>query len=182
MTIVGAGKVGAEVARLARSFGMRILSVVNKPAPERAAELTPMRSLGSDQLAYAIEQADCVTLCMPHTPVTENMIDADMIGRMKKGVVFINIARGAVVDENALIQALEIGHIAFAALDVARVEPLQTDSPLWDMPNVLISPHSASTVESENERIADIFVENLKRYTSGRKGDMINVLDKQKMY
>jgi phosphoglycerate dehydrogenase-like enzyme len=182
MTIVGAGKVGAEVARLARSFGMRILSVVNRPAPERAAELHADEVIGSDQLAYAIEQADCVTLCMPHTPDTENMIDADMIGRMKKGVIFVNIARGAVVDEEAMIEALRNEHIAFAALDVARVEPLQPDSPLWDMPNVLISPHSASTVESENERIADIFVENLKRYTSGRRSDMINVLDKQKMY
>ena len=182
MAVVGAGRVGAEVGRLAHAFGMRVLSVVNRPAPERAAELHADEIMGSDRLADAISRADCVTVCAPHTNETENMINAEVIARMKPGVVFVNIGRGQLVDESALVEALRRGDIGFAALDVARVEPLPDDSPLWDMPNVLISPHSASTVESENEKIADIFIENLRHFAVGETSRMVNVFDKKRMY
>ncbi len=182
MTVVGAGRVGAEVGRLARAFGMRVLSVVNRPSPDRAAELHADEVMGPEQLVEAISRADCVTLCAPHTNATENMIDAQVIARMKPDVVFVNIGRGQLVDEDALTEALRRGHIGFAALDVARVEPLPNDSPLWDMPNVLISPHSASTVESENEKIVDIFIENLRHYVAGATDRMTNVFDKTRMY
>ncbi|QYU69516.1 hypothetical protein J4558_05070 [Leptolyngbya sp. 15MV] len=95
---------------------------------------------------------------------------------------FVNIARGQVVDEAALIAALRSGRIGYAALDVAEVEPLPADSPLWDMPNVLISPHSASTVAAENARITDIFLHNLGCWLDGREQDMRNVLDAGRMY
>jgi phosphoglycerate dehydrogenase-like enzyme len=101
---------------------------------------------------------------------------------MKPGVALINIARGQVVDEEALIANLRNGHIAFAGLDVAMVEPLPESSPLWDLPNVLISPHSASTAPSENGKIVEIFCRNLDAFLSGRRNDMINVLDKQRRY
>ena len=94
---------------------------------------------------------------------------------MKPGVVFVNVGRGPVVDEPELIDALRSGHVAFAALDVFAVEPLPDDSPLWDMPNVLFSPHSASTVAKENERIVDIFCHNLECYLDGRLDEMRNV-------
>jgi phosphoglycerate dehydrogenase-like enzyme len=110
------------------------------------------------------------------------MIDAAALAAMKPGATLINIARGLVVDEPAMIAALRSGRLGFAALDVATVEPLPADSPLWDMENVLISPHSASTAPSENRKIADIFIHNLGCWRAGRIGDMRNVLDKKRMY
>ncbi|MEZ4570157.1 MAG: NAD(P)-dependent oxidoreductase [Thermomicrobiales bacterium] len=101
---------------------------------------------------------------------------------MKDGVMLVNIARGQVVDEDALLEALRSGKIGFAALDVFRNEPLPPDSPFWDLPNVPISPHSASTGYGENGRITDIFCHNLRCYLDGRLDDMQNVLDKQRMY
>jgi phosphoglycerate dehydrogenase-like enzyme len=110
------------------------------------------------------------------------MIDAAAFAATRKDSAFVNIARGQVVDEDALIANLQTGHIGFAALDVATVEPLPAESPLWDMPNVLISPHSASTVASENAKITDIFCHNLAAYLDGRLDEMKNVLNKELMY
>ena len=119
---------------------------------------------------------------MPHTDATVNLVDAAVFAAMRPGVVFVNIARGTVVDEDALIEACASGKIGFAALDVARVEPLAKTSPLWDMKNVLISPHSASTVTSENARITGIFRHNLLCWVEGRLDRMRNVLDKTLLY
>jgi phosphoglycerate dehydrogenase-like enzyme len=101
---------------------------------------------------------------------------------MKKGAVFVNIGRGQVIDEDALIRHLRNGHLGAACLDVATVEPLPADSPLWDMPNVLISPHSASTVTTENAKITEIFRHNLRCFLDGRLAEMRNVLNKEIMY
>ena len=119
---------------------------------------------------------------MPHTPLTEGLLDAAAFAALRPGAAVINIARGQVVDEDALIAALRLGRVGFAALDVARTEPLPDDSPLWDMPNVLISPHSASTVLAENAAITDIFVHNLRCWLDGQRGAMRNVLDRTLMY
>jgi phosphoglycerate dehydrogenase-like enzyme len=110
------------------------------------------------------------------------MIDAAAIAAMRPGAAFVNIARGQIVDEQALIAALRSGHVGFAALDVAEVEPLPPESPLWDMPNVLISPHSASTPPGENAQIVGIFLHNLRCWMDGRVDAMRNVLDKHQMY
>ena len=133
-------------------------------------------------LQSVLARADAVVVTTPHTPETEQMLDAQAFAAIKPGAAFVNIARGQIVDEQALIEGLRSGHIGFAALDVAAVEPLPDDSPLWDMPNVLISPHSASTVFRENERITDIFCHNLRCYVEGDLGSMRNVLDKRRMY
>jgi phosphoglycerate dehydrogenase-like enzyme len=101
---------------------------------------------------------------------------------MKPGVVFVNIGRGVVVDEPALIEALRSGQVAFAGLDVFATEPLPADSPLWDMPNVIFNPHSASTAFSENRKITDIVCHNLRCLLDGRQDEMWNVLDKQRLY
>jgi len=182
MVIIGAGKVGAEVGRLARAFGMKVIAVVRNAAPARAAALNADEVHGPETMAEAVARADCVTICTPHTPETENMVNADLLARMKPGVTIVNIGRGAVLDELALIAALKSGHIGFAALDVAATEPLPQSSPLWDMPNVLISPHSASTVMRENERLTDIFLHNLTSWMAGDTATMMNVLDKKRMY
>ncbi len=182
LVAVGAGKVGAHVARVGRAFGMRTIGVLARPAPERAQELGLDRVAGQAELHAVLGLADAVVLATPHTPATEGLIDRAAIAAMKRGIVLVNIARGAVIDEAAMIAALRDGRIAYAGLDVAAVEPLPPDSPLWDMPNVMVSPHSASTAPSENAKIAAIFCANLPHFLAGRRDKLINVLDKRRMY
>ena len=182
LAIVGAGKIGRRVAQLARAFEMRTLATARTVTPGRAEELGVDALFAPDQLHEMLGQADAVVLCVPHTPDTEDMIDAAAFEAMKDGVMFVNIARGQVVDEDALLEALKSGKISYAGLDVFRSEPLPPDSPFWDQPNALISPHSASTAYGENGRITDIFCHNLRCYLDGRLDDMQNVLDKQRMY
>jgi phosphoglycerate dehydrogenase-like enzyme len=110
------------------------------------------------------------------------MIGAAEFAVLKKGAIFINIARGQLIDEQALLDALQDGTVSFAGLDVFRTEPLPPDSPFWDMPNVLVNPHSASTSHWENGRITDIFIHNLTCFAEGRISDMRNVLDIERMY
>ncbi|MGO4706208.1 D-2-hydroxyacid dehydrogenase [Microvirga sp. 2MCAF38] len=182
ITVVGAGQIGARVGAIAKAFGMRVIALVNTPAPERRVELCADEVLGQADLHRAVSDADYVVLATPHTPQTDRMINAAAFAAMKPGVVLVNIARGLVVDEVALIDALARGHVGFAGLDVTTVEPLPPGSPLWTMPNVLISPHSASTAPSENGKITDIFCRNLKHYLAGETAKMVNVLDKKRMY
>jgi phosphoglycerate dehydrogenase-like enzyme len=110
------------------------------------------------------------------------MISRAQIAAMKPGIALVNIARGAVIDEASMIEALRSEHIAFAALDVFQTEPLPQDSPLWSLPNVLINPHSASTAFAENQRVTDIFTANLKLFLDGRADEMAPVLDKERGY
>jgi phosphoglycerate dehydrogenase-like enzyme len=182
MLVVGSGKVGSEVGRLAGAFGMRVEAIVRQPSPVRLAELNAQAVFGLDGLEEAVGRADAIVLAAPHTPATDGIFNRPVMARLKPGVVLVNISRGQLVDEEALIEALQDGRIGFAALDVARVEPLPTASALWDMPNVLISPHSASTVASENEAITDIFCHNMRHFLSGRRSEMLNVLNKAEMY
>jgi phosphoglycerate dehydrogenase-like enzyme len=182
LLVVGAGKVGVQVGKVARAFGLRVLALVNRKDAARAAALDADAVYAPAELHRALAQADYVVLTMPYTPQTERMIDSRAFAAMKPGVALINIARGQVVDEEALIANLRSGHIAFAGLDVAMIEPLPESSPLWDLPNVLISPHSASTAPSENGKIVEIFCRNLDAFLSGRRNDMINVLDKKRRY
>ena len=182
LALIGAGEVGRRVGEVARLLGMRVLAVDPQLDPGRASELGYEKVVPPSELHEMLGKADVVCICAPHTSETERMIDANALRAMKSGVVFVNVGRGPVVDEPALIEALRSGHVAFAALDVFATEPLPADSPLWDMENVLVSPHSASTVATENDRIVDIFCHNLECYLDGRFDDMKNVLDKARMY
>lgn len=182
LAIVGAGRIGRRVAAIGRAFGMRTLAAARTVSPTRAAELGVDDLYAPSQLHEMLSQADAVVLCVPHTPETENTIDAAALEAMKDGVTLINIARGPVVDDDALLAALGSGKVGFAALDVFRTEPLPPDSPYWSLPNVMVSPHSASTSYSENRKITDIFCHNLACYLDGRVQDMWNVLDKARMY
>jgi phosphoglycerate dehydrogenase-like enzyme len=110
------------------------------------------------------------------------LIGAAEIAALKPGAVLVNIARGSVLDEVALIAALRSGQVGFAALDVARVEPLPADSPLWDLPNVLISPHSASTVDGENAKLVERFIANLEHFLAGRYDELSPQLDTERGY
>jgi phosphoglycerate dehydrogenase-like enzyme len=182
LAIVGPGRIGRQIARIGRDFGMRTWAMAATYDPTRATALGVDRLFPRDELRTMLAGADAVVLCAPHTPETEDLIGAAEIAALKPGVVFVNIARGQVVDEAALIAALRDGRIGFAALDVFRTEPLPPDSPLWDLPNVLVNPHSASTAPSENGRITDIFIRNLRCYLDGRYDELSPLLDKQRLY
>lgn len=175
--IVGLGKIGRETARLAKAFDMRVIGTRRDPT----ATIAHVDQLyANDHLLDMLSQTDFLVLSCPHTPETEKMIGARELAALPDGAILINIARGAVVDQPALIEALERGHLGGAALDVTDPEPLPPGNPLWTMPNVIISPHSASTAVSENGKIVRIFIENLKRYL---KGDpLINQFDPIKLY
>jgi phosphoglycerate dehydrogenase-like enzyme len=182
MAIVGPGKIGVQVAQIARCFNMRVSVMGRRGGPERAQELGVDEVYTRDQLHQMLGAADAVVLSCPHTPETEGLIDRAAINAMKPGAMFVNIARGQVVDEAALLEALQSGRIAFAGLDVFQTEPLPAESPFWDLPNVLINPHSASTAFSEDQKITDILCHNLRCFLDGRPEDMENVLDKGLMY
>lgn len=164
--VVGMGAVGREVARTCRAIGLRVIGVRRTPVAD-PAELHADAVVPPARLLEVLPQADAVVLIAPHTPETEGMIDARALAAMKPGAVLVNIARGQLVDETALVAALRSGHLGGAALDVAAVEPLPTDSPLWDLPNVFVTAHSASTVDKENERLTDLFCDNLRRFLDG---------------
>ena len=182
VAILGAGDLARATAVRARAFGMRTEAVTRHPEKTREHGSVFDGLYSAKELHAVLARADAVVVTTPHTPETEQMLNAAAFKAIRPGSAFVNIARGQILDEQALIEGLRSGHIGFAALDVAAVEPLPRDSPLWDMPNVLISPHSASTVFRENERITDIFCHNLRCYVEGDIGSMKNVLDKRRMY
>lgn len=182
IAIIGPGRIGREIARIASAFGITVHAMPRTFNPDRAAELGADRVFARDELHELLGGADYVVLCTPHTPDTEGLIGAPEIAAMKPGVVLVNIARGVVIDEDAMTEAIRSGHIALAGLDVFRVEPLPATSPLWDLPNVIINPHSASTAPSENAKITAIFCRNLRLYLDGRLNEMSPVLDKARLY
>ncbi|HET8607296.1 MAG TPA: D-2-hydroxyacid dehydrogenase [Gaiellaceae bacterium] len=149
--VVGLGAIGREVARLAEAFGMRVLSV--------------RRNEGD--LDALLPQADAIVVTLPLTRETRGLIDRRRIGLIKPGAVFVNVGRGAVVDEGALVDALRTGKLRGAALDVFAEEPLPQESPFWELDNVIASPHTAALSSHENERIVELFCENLRRYLAG---------------
>lgn len=182
MAVIAPGRIGQEIARLARCFGMTVWAMARRHDPARAAQLGIDRLFARDELKEMLAGADCLALCVPHTPETEGLLDREHLAALKPGAVLVNIARGAVIDEAALIEALRSGQIGLAALDVFATEPLPADSPLWDLPNVWVSPHSASTADTENGKLADLFIRNLGHYLAGEFDQMSPVLDKERLY
>lgn len=163
--LVGLGGVGRQVARTLAGHGVEVWALrrSDAPVPEGVARL-----VRNDELSTALGSVDGLVLACAYTPETHHLIGAPELAALRPGAFIVNIARGQVIDEAALVEALANGHLGGAVLDVVDKEPLPDESPLWAMPNVLISPHSASTVDSENGRIVDLFVDNLRRYLDGR--------------
>jgi phosphoglycerate dehydrogenase-like enzyme len=182
MGIIGPGRIGREVARIAGAFRMRVIALGRDNDPARAGSLGVDQLYGREQLHMMLAEIDCLVVCAPLTPETEDLLGAAEFAALKPGSVFVNIGRGAIVDEDALLRGLREGRIAFAALDVFREEPLPPESPFWDMPNVLINPHSASTVATENAKITELFVRNLGHYLAGEVDLMSPILDKRRLY
>ena len=180
LAVVSLGDGGQAVARRARCLGMHVIGTKRtvdgiEPTPLGVERLYPWIDLEP-----MLAQADIVVLYLPHTSETEGLIGKAELATMKRGAVLINVARGAVWDEQAVIRALESGHLGGAALDVAMVEPLPASSPLWDMDNVLIFTHSGSNVDSENRELTRLFCENLRLYLA--EEPLKNVLDGRLLY
>jgi D-2-hydroxyacid dehydrogenase (NADP+) len=164
LLIVGLGRIGSVLARLARAFEMRVIATRRDPsAGAQGADAV----YAHERLAELLPQADVVALTCPLTPQTENLIDAEAIASLRPSAVLINVARGRVVDEAALIEALAGQRLAAAGLDVTREEPLPAASPLWTMPNVLITPHTAGETQRYEDAVIDILLENLERMWRG---------------
>lgn len=174
LVVVGLGKVGQEVARLAKQFRMKTIGVKRAIKGANLAELNVDELYTPDNLHKVLPEAEYLVLIAPHTDETTKMMGEQEFNLMPKGAVLVNIGRGALVDEPALVKSLQNGHLAGAGLDVFEIEPLPESSPFWEMPNVIVSPHSASTTNNENRLITDLFCENLKRYLAGDK--LINLL------
>lgn len=175
--IVGLGDIGSALAVRAKAFGMRVLAIRRNPAP--APELAD-EVWGMDRLADLLAQSDHVALTVPLTPETRGMIDRSMLARMKPTAYLYNIGRGPLVDEDALVEALEKGTIAGAGLDVFNIEPLPEDHPLWKAPNVLITPHLGADSPTDADDAARIFADNLARFRAGEP--LRNVVDLAKGY
>ena len=177
--VVGLGHIGAEVARLAKAFGCRVLatrrSVTARTNDELADELLPPSDLND-----LLSESDFVVLAVPLTPQTRQLIGEAELRAMKSTGVLINIARGAVVDEEALVRALKEGWIAGAGLDVFAQEPLPPESELWGMENVIMSPHISGGTEIYNQRAVGIFCENLRRYLAGEP--LMNLANAERGY
>jgi glyoxylate/hydroxypyruvate reductase A len=171
LLIVGAGKVGSEIARLGRAFGMRVVGIKRTIAGIDPETLHLDALHASADLHRLLPWAETLVLIAPHTQETTRMIGATELALLPQGAVLINIARGALVDEGALVDALASGHLGGAGLDVFAREPLPPESPLWAMDNVIVSPHSASTSDRENARITDLFCANLRRFLDGQPLD-----------
>jgi phosphoglycerate dehydrogenase-like enzyme len=162
--VVGVGAIGLEVARLAGAFGMRVIGV-KRNAAEHVPHVESVHP--PEQLGELVGAADAIVIALPLTDETRGLVDRATIGRMRDGAILVNVGRGAVVDEEALVDALRSGKLAGAALDVFAEEPLPQTSALWELENVIVSPHTAALSSHESERLAELFAENLRRYLRG---------------
>jgi len=180
VVIVGLGAVGQEVARVCKALRMVVIGVGRSSSSLDSLSSPPDEFFSVGDLRKVLPRAEHLVLSAPHTPETESLIGVDELALMPQGAILINIGRGPLVDEPALAAALASGHLGGAGLDVFVEEPLPEDSPFWEMPNVLVSPHSASTSDRENRRITDLFCENLKRFLAGQP--LINLLDPNRLY
>jgi phosphoglycerate dehydrogenase-like enzyme len=175
--VFGLGGIGYAVATRAHAFGMRVIAVDARrtDCPPEVSELWPADGLGD-----LLGASDFVVICAPETPETRGLFDASVISQMQPAAYLINIGRGKIVKLDDLVDALREGRLGGAGLDVFDPEPLPSDHPLWDMPNVLITPHVAGAGPHSVERLHAILVENVRRFVEG--SPLINVVDKQRWY
>lgn len=189
--IVGYGSIGRHIGRLAHGFGMKILACKRQPEERRDTGFAlpgtgdaegglPEAWYGVDEIEKMCALSDILVITLPLTDHTRNIIGRAELAALPAGAFVINVGRGGVLNEAALLELLKSGHIAAAALDVFENEPLPADSPMWDAPNLMVLPHIASWTVSQPERAAAIFIENVKRYVTGEP--LLNVVDKQWLY
>lgn len=175
--VIGVGQIGAEVLRRAAAFGMELVGVdpVRRTVPGVLSDVWSM-----ERLTELLSRCDYVVIAAPHTPETEKLFRRAVIRQMKRSAVLINIGRGAIVDLSDLVAALSAGEIAGAALDVCEIEPLPPEHPLWDMPNVIITPHVAAASPHIAERHLSTLLENIRLFLRGEPP--ATLVDKRKWY
>jgi phosphoglycerate dehydrogenase-like enzyme len=159
--VLGLGHIGKEIGRLARVLGLKVIGIRRSPRePDDPVDelYTP------ENLHKVLPRADWLVVACPLTPETKGLVDCGVLAALPVGARLINIARGEIVDESALIQALTSQRLAGAYLDVFQKEPLPAESPLWDLPNVYVTPHNASAAAGNDDRVYSIFLENLSRW------------------
>ena len=160
--VVGLGPIGLEVARLGAAFRMRVVGVRRRPSGDEPCETRALADLHE-----LLPELDALVLAIPLSDQTRRLIDREALAALKPGCLIVNIGRGELIDESALAEALETGRVGGAGLDVFAAEPLPDESPLWRMPNVIVTPHSSGTTPGNFHRASEIFVENLQRYVRG---------------
>ena len=176
--VVGLGGIGRRVTATFAALGVEVTGLGRGG---RAYDLPGLRRvIDRGDLATVLPETGIVIVCCPLTPQTRGLIGREQIALLPPEAVLVNVGRGQVVDQDALVEALAAGRLAGACLDVVTPEPLPADSPLWTMDNVLLSPHTASTVVGENARLTELFIDNLDRFTSGQP--LRNVYDPQRGY
>ncbi|HEY7288905.1 MAG TPA: D-2-hydroxyacid dehydrogenase [Vicinamibacterales bacterium] len=184
MGVVGLGSIGGEIAKIALPFGLEVKGIRKRPAaprrPPDVVGLDAIEVLSPDRLDDLLAWSDIVVLSMPHTPDTRQMIGRRELDRMKRGSLLINIARGKLVDDAAVVEALRDGRLGGAALDVFTREPLEPESPYWDLPNVIVTPHTSGAMQDYWTPLVALFSDNLKRFERGEP--LLNVVDKEAGY
>jgi phosphoglycerate dehydrogenase-like enzyme len=176
LLIIGTGGIGQEIAVRAKAFGMRIFGSSRNARPLPNFD----KVVGANEWKQLLPESDFVVIATPLTPETKGMIDVDTLRLFRPDSYLINIARGAIVDESALNKALQAGWIAGAALDTVFTEPLPTESPLWTLPNIFITPHCSGNSPRVKERTLALFIDNFNRYNQGKP--LRNVVDKTAGY
>ncbi len=176
LVIAGLGEIGVETARLARALGMTVSGTKRSVEPLEGIE--PVAD--NNGLPELLASADAVVNTLPGTSNTERLFSRRIFGAMKPGTVFVNVGRGSVVDEDALLEALDNGRVSYACLDVFAVEPLPAGSPLWEHPNILVSPHTSALSTAENRLIAERFTDNLRIFLAG--GELPHQVDPLHFY
>jgi D-2-hydroxyacid dehydrogenase (NADP+) len=177
--IVGLGHIGQEVARLSKAFGMKVIAT-RRSAKKTGTARYVDKLMPAGQTPSLLKESDFVVIATPHTPETHHLIGEKEFSMMKSTAYIINIARGGIIDEAALVKALDEKRIAGAGLDVTEREPLPPESRWWDFPNVILSPHVSGGMEDYMARATELFCDNLKRYIAGKK--LRNVIDKKRGY
>jgi len=189
--IVGYGSIGRESARLAQAFGMEVLAL--KRDPHEHADpgwcapgvgdpqgVIPRRWLGPERRIELMERSDFVVVTLPLTPETRHFLGAREFAAARPGAYVVNVGRGEVIDQEAMIEALRSGKLGGAGLDVTTPEPLDSQSPLWDMENVLLTPHISGAKQGYNDEACEVFVENLRRFKAGRP--LLNLVERARGY
>jgi phosphoglycerate dehydrogenase-like enzyme len=192
ITIVGYGSIGREVARMADAFGMRVLAVKARPdqladagySPPGVGDPTgriPAEVVSPDEIPRCFAESDYVALTLPWTPATDRIVGRKAISALPRDAILVNVARGKIIDEEALVEALSNGSIRGAVLDVATSEPVPPESPLWHVPNLVLTPHvSGNNPVGQWVALAALMAENLRRYATGR--ELINVVSAARGY
>lgn len=179
MGVIGMGGFGVEISKRAQGYDMKVIAIdpVRTEKPPFVHELLPT---SKETLHDLLRRSDIVMMACPLTKETYHLISTEELALMKPSAYLINVTRGGIIDEPALVDALKAGQIAGAGLDVTEKEPLAQDSPLWDAPNLILTPHRAGASQHRPRKIFEFFLQNMNRYINGQKP--VNVIDKRKGY